>query len=111
MSQIRLHDPRTGWELRRTAAELRREGLRVTLGPYEARVLAIEVVASPAATVTVEAEPCYAAPAAGATPAKVAATTRRTRPAPSKPAPPPKRRPTSRPVRRKRPDKEPPTAR
>jgi hypothetical protein len=51
---IRLHDPRFGWEARRTVGELRREGLRVTLGPYEARVLSVEVeppaLASPATT-------------------------------------------------------------
>ena len=47
---IRLHDPRSGWELRRTAGELRREGLRVSLGPYEARVLSVEVDAPPPAT-------------------------------------------------------------
>jgi len=40
---LRLRDPRSGWELRRTAGELRREGLQVTLGPYEARVLSIEL--------------------------------------------------------------------
>jgi glycosidase len=41
---LRLFDPRSGWELRRAAGELRREGLRVSLGAYEARVLSIEVV-------------------------------------------------------------------
>jgi hypothetical protein len=41
---IRLFDPRSGWELRRTAGELRREGLRVSLGAYEARVLYVGVV-------------------------------------------------------------------
>jgi hypothetical protein len=41
---IRLFDPRSGWELRRTAGELRREGLRVSLGGYEARVLSVGVV-------------------------------------------------------------------
>jgi glycosidase len=45
---VRLHDARTGWKLQRTAGELRREGLRVTLGPYEARVLSVEL-ALPAA--------------------------------------------------------------
>ena len=38
---VRFVDPRSGWELTRTAGELRREGLRVSLGPYEARVLGI----------------------------------------------------------------------
>jgi glycosidase len=41
-SPIRLVDHRFGFELQRTAGELRREGLRVQLGPYEARVLSIE---------------------------------------------------------------------
>jgi glycosidase len=36
---VRLVDPRFGYELTRTVGELRREGLRVSLGPYEARVL------------------------------------------------------------------------
>jgi glycosidase len=39
---VRFADPRSGWELIRTAGELRREGLRVHLGPYEARVLFVE---------------------------------------------------------------------
>jgi glycosidase len=39
---VRFLDPRSGFELRRTAGELRREGLRVSLGAYEARVLWIE---------------------------------------------------------------------
>jgi hypothetical protein len=41
---IRLRDERSGWEQVRTAGELRREGIRVSLGPYEARVLDIGVV-------------------------------------------------------------------
>jgi hypothetical protein len=41
---IRLRDDRSGWEQVRSAGELRREGLRVTLGPYEARVLGIDVI-------------------------------------------------------------------
>ncbi len=36
---VRFVDQRSGFEIRRTAGELRREGLRVTLGAYEARVL------------------------------------------------------------------------
>jgi hypothetical protein len=39
---VRFADPRSGWELIRTVGELRREGLRVHLGPYEARVLFVE---------------------------------------------------------------------
>jgi glycosidase len=41
---VRLRDERSGWEQVRTAGELRREGLRVSLGAYEARVLSIGVV-------------------------------------------------------------------
>jgi glycosidase len=40
---LRLWDRRSDWELKRTAGELRREGLRVTLGAYEARVLSIDI--------------------------------------------------------------------
>jgi hypothetical protein len=41
---IRLRDERSGWEQIRTAGELRSEGLRVGLGPYEARVLSVGLV-------------------------------------------------------------------
>src|SRR5207244_2898152 len=41
---VRLRDERSGWEQVRTAGELRNEGLRVSLGPYEARVLTIGLV-------------------------------------------------------------------
>jgi len=41
---VRLRDARTGWEQVRTAGELRDRGLRVDLGPYEARVLDLELV-------------------------------------------------------------------
>jgi hypothetical protein len=39
---VRFTDPRFGYELTRTAGELRREGLRVSLGAYEARVLWVD---------------------------------------------------------------------
>jgi hypothetical protein len=39
---VRFVDNRSGFELERRAGELRREGLRVTLGAYEARVLSLE---------------------------------------------------------------------
>jgi hypothetical protein len=57
---IRLRDERSGWEQVRTAGELRREGLRVSLGPYEARVLAVsriepEPIVAPAAPVDARA--------------------------------------------------------
>jgi hypothetical protein len=84
---IRLHDPRSGWELRRTAGELRREGLRVTLGPYEARVLSVEV-AVPVAQV---GSPAPLTEAVG--PAPDLATTRRKRTPAPKPAAPPRRPP------------------
>ena len=41
---IRLRDERSNWEQVRTAGELRREGLRVSLGAYEARVLTVGLV-------------------------------------------------------------------
>jgi glycosidase len=53
---IRLRDERSGWEQVRSAGELRREGLRVSLGPYEARVLDVGVV---------QPEPAKAPEAAG----------------------------------------------
>jgi glycosidase len=40
---VRLVDPRSDYEVQRTAGEIRREGLRVTLGPYEARVLWVSI--------------------------------------------------------------------
>jgi hypothetical protein len=39
---VRFVDDRSDFEIRRTAGELRREGLRVTLAAYEARVLWLE---------------------------------------------------------------------
>jgi glycosidase len=89
---IRLFDPRTGWELRRTAGELRREGLRVSLGPYEARVLSIELdVPNPRSPAAPEAMPTRP----GAT---RAGTSRRRRPlVPRLPAPP--ENPTTTPLR------------
>jgi glycosidase len=41
---IRLRDDRSGWEQVRSAGELRREGLRVSLGAYEARVLSVGIL-------------------------------------------------------------------
>jgi hypothetical protein len=101
---IRLHDGRSGWELRRTAGELRREGLRLTLGPYEARVLSVEIVAE-ARVVVASAEP---ASTPDPTSAAAPATTRRTKAATPRPAaPPPKRRPENRPSRKARPGRGP----
>jgi glycosidase len=56
---IRLVDERTGWETTRSVTELRREGLRVTLGAYEALVLRVAPVPAadptpPAATAATE---------------------------------------------------------
>jgi glycosidase/uridine kinase len=45
---IRFRDARTGWEQQRTAGDLADRGLRVHLGPYEARVLEVEPVAEEA---------------------------------------------------------------
>jgi len=39
---VRLLDGRTGWELRRSVGEIRRDGLWVQLGAYEARVLSVD---------------------------------------------------------------------
>jgi hypothetical protein len=56
-----LRDERSGWEQLRTAGELRHEGLRVNLGPYEARVLTVGLVEpelpAPATEGVVEREP------------------------------------------------------
>jgi hypothetical protein len=58
---IRLRDERSGWEQVRTAGELRREGLRVSLGPYESRVLSVGLVEpeqrEPATTTDAESAP------------------------------------------------------
>jgi hypothetical protein len=54
---IRLRDERSGWELVRPAGELRREGLRVSLGPYEARVLTVGVAEPAPATIEAEVAP------------------------------------------------------
>src|SRR6185503_14326528 len=58
---IRLRDERSGWEQVRTAGELRREGLRVSLGAYEARVLTVALV---------EPEPPKPVPAPATEPAR-----------------------------------------
>jgi glycosidase len=56
---VRFVDQRSGFEISRTAGELRQEGLRVSLGAYEARVLSLEA-GRPAAAA---AEPAVATPA------------------------------------------------
>jgi glycosidase len=63
-ARVRFFDPRSGWETIRTVGELRHEGLRVSLGPYEARVLSIEMVAAEPATKEPgrETEPAAAEP-------------------------------------------------
>jgi glycosidase len=98
---LRLFDARTGWELKRTALELRREGLRVSLGPYEARVLSVELDAPHEAP---SAPPASAKP----TPAPALGTTHRRRPASARPTPPPAKRPSSTPDRKPRAGKAPP---
>ena len=75
-----LRDTRSGWELRHTTGELRREGLRVTLGPYEARVLSVDVD-RPIVVELPTPEPV------------VAATTPRRGKRPAAPARPPRRKP------------------
>ena len=90
---IRLHDDRFGWETRRTVGELRREGLRVILGPYQALVLSIDD--APPAPATAIEEPVVTAtkppPRRRATPRRAAIGVRK---APSKPAGPATRRAT-----------------
>ncbi|MEZ0240629.1 MAG: alpha-amylase family glycosyl hydrolase [Chloroflexota bacterium] len=96
--QIRLFDPRSGWETVRSVAELRQEGFRVSLGPYETRVLSIEVLAAappiPSPTLAAEPDRASARPAAkratkgpASTPAPAARLKTRPRPV----AQPPKR--------------------
>jgi hypothetical protein len=80
---VYLRDARSGWELVRTAGELRREGLRVTLGPYEARVLSIELDAAIA-----QATPPAEVGSPKPPPRKRAATTSTKRAKPAKPAKP-----------------------
>jgi hypothetical protein len=64
---VRFTDPRFGYELTRTAGELRREGLRVSLGAYEARVLWIDT--APRASVAPDADTAEAPePSTPATP-------------------------------------------
>jgi glycosidase len=62
---VRFVDHRSGFEIGTTAGDIRREGLRVTLGPYEARVLSLEGERPPA--------PEPAAPAKGTKPSRAAA--------------------------------------
>jgi glycosidase len=82
---IRLVDHRSGFAIVRTAGDLRREGLRVTLGAYEARVLWVERAAPPQVV----------SPPAGQVPARP--TRRRAPPARPRPAKPKVRRPRRRP--------------
>jgi hypothetical protein len=60
---VRFSDARSGWELERTVGDLRRDGLRVSLGPYEARVLWLDQPREPSPTSLTpmeEAEPAGA---------------------------------------------------
>jgi glycosidase len=103
---VRFLDSRSGFEIRRTAGELRREGLRVTLGAYEARVLWLGPDTPPEPDVTAEsaartaAKPTSTKDATAAPPARrplvsrTAARDRAARPGPRKPA---VRRPRRRP--------------
>jgi glycosidase len=91
---IRLRDERSGWEQIRTAGELRREGLRVTLGPYEARVLTVHAVEAEAPQGT------SVAPANVTTPAGEA-DGRQSRPPSAQRQVPGSRRRAAQPVRRK----------
>jgi hypothetical protein len=86
---IRLRDDRSDWEQVRTAGELRREGLRVPLGPYEARVLTVGI-----------AEPDRAA-AVAATESQIAPAKRAGKPGTVKRTGPPSRRRAAAPARRR----------
>jgi glycosidase len=104
---LRLFDPRSGWELRRTAGELRREGLRISLGAYEARVLSVEVVRDEPAEAQMPAASAWPAGSSSpATPGKPRTARRsgpRRRPSPDRIAGTPKRttrRPAPGPSRR-----------
>jgi len=59
-ARVRFFDPRSGWEAVRSVAELRHDGLRVSLGAYEARVLSIEIL--PLAPAPTPLEKPYATP-------------------------------------------------
>ena len=57
---VRFLDARTGWELRRPVGEIRRDGLWVQLGAYEARVLSVDFerpVPPPESAAAKDAEP------------------------------------------------------
>jgi hypothetical protein len=75
--RVRFLDPRSGWETIRSVAELRHDGFRVSLGPYEARVLSIEILGPELAASPTEAPGTASAPTlrpkrpAGATAARV----------------------------------------
>ena len=107
---LRLHDPRTGWELRRTAGELRHEGLRVSLGPYEARVLSIDVVVETPPVVEAPPGVVDAEPVAGSEPPRISATSRRAAGRSKRPAGPPRRRPSNTPARKVRRRRGPPAS-
>jgi glycosidase len=82
-AQVRLRDERSGWETTRPAGELRRGGLRVHLGPYEALVLDVEVAPPAAPPAPGAAEPSMAdvagrQPTAPESSSKAAAAKRRT---------------------------------
>jgi glycosidase len=101
---VRFVDHRSGFELRRTAGELRREGLRVTLGAYEARVLWLEPdrpaepeatpAAAKAAAKSADAKAAAGPPPRRVGPSRTAARDRAARPGVKKPA---VRRPRRRP--------------
>ncbi len=58
---VRFSDPRFDYALTRSAGDLRREGLRVTLGPFEARVLWVDT-SPPAPAAAPRAEPTAKGP-------------------------------------------------
>ena len=63
--RVRFRDPRTGWQVESSLVDLRSHGLGLHLGPYEARVLSIELVSDE----PIRPEPAPVAKAVGDKPA------------------------------------------
>jgi glycosidase len=91
---VRLRDERDGWEQVRTAGELRREGLRVSLAAYEARVLTLELVLKQVEAPAAAKRRAAKAAGAGATPRSKPRPTRSAKPAGRRKPPRPRLPPT-----------------
>jgi len=80
--RVQFADPRSGWRVEASVDELRRDGLHLRLGPYEARVLDVSIVAAePDAVAAAAREPRMGAPSTAQSAANGAAgrPARRTR--------------------------------